>query len=263
MYSSDAITNKLPPPDTHFAVSIGDCTFNYPGQPDSFFSHLDLQIRAGERFGLFGPNGAGKTTLMHLMTGLLPSREGCIRLLGVKIEKHKKSINKLFGFVPQDFSFYHELTPVENLEFFGAWAGLHKQEIRKRTDELLDILGLTEVRNKPVQKFSGGMKRMINLAIGVVHRPQILFLDEPTVGVDVQTRHAIINYLKELNKNGTTLIYTSHQLNEAEELCERIALLDKGKIVAHDDLDKLLSAHRQDGLEGLFLKLTGEKYKND
>ena len=106
------------------------------------------------------------------------------------------------------------------------------------------------------------MKRRVNLAIAVIHHPQILFLDEPTVGVDVQTRHAIINYLKELNKNGTTLIYTSHQLNEAEDLCERIALIDEGKIIAHDDLQKLLSAHKQEGLEGLFLNLTGCAYRD-
>jgi ABC-2 type transport system ATP-binding protein len=106
------------------------------------------------------------------------------------------------------------------------------------------------------------MKRRVNLAIGVVHNPKILFLDEPTVGVDVQTRFAIINYLKELNKNGTTLIYTSHQLSEAEGLCKKIALIDEGKIIAHDDLNTLLAQHRQDGLEGLFLNLTGKNYRN-
>ncbi|HZE85132.1 MAG TPA: ABC transporter ATP-binding protein [Puia sp.] len=244
------------------AVSIENLSFSYPGQSDMLFHRLNLNIGVGERFGLFGPNGAGKTTLMHLMTGLLSSHEGSIRLSGNRMRKHDKSINKLFGFVPQDFSFYHELSPVENLEFFGAWAGLGRSEIGSRIDELLDLLGLTEVRNKPVQKFSGGLKRRINLAIGVIHKPRILFLDEPTVGVDVPTRYAIINYLKELNKNGTTLVYTSHQLGEAEELCEKIALLDEGKIVVHDDLGKLLSEHRQEGLEGLFLNLTGKSYRN-
>jgi ABC-2 type transport system ATP-binding protein len=196
------------------------------------------------------------------MTGLFSLREGSIRILGNEINQRNKSINREFGFIPQDFSFYEELSPVQNLEFFGAWSGLHKQEIKKRTAELLEILGLTEVRHKQVRKFSGGMKRRLNLSIGMIHQPKILFLDEPTVGVDVQTRYAIINYLKELNKNGTTLVYTSHQLIEAEDLCERIALIDKGKIIAHDDLDKLLSQHRQDGLEGLFLNLTGKDYRN-
>jgi ABC-2 type transport system ATP-binding protein len=227
-----------------------------------FFSDLSLKIAAGERFGLFGPNGAGKTTLMKLMTGLLSFHEGSIQISGNEIRKQNRSVKKLFGFIPQDFSFYEELSPAENLEFFGAWSGLTKQEIKKRTVELLDMLGLVDVRNKQVRKFSSGMKRMVNLAIGVIHRPGILFLDEPTVGVDVQTRFAIINYLKQLNKNGTTLIYTSHQLSEAEGLCEKIALIDEGKIIVHDDLDKLLSEYRQEGLEGLFLKLTSKEYRN-
>ncbi|HEX9512881.1 MAG TPA: ABC transporter ATP-binding protein [Puia sp.] len=244
------------------AVNISDLGFHYPGQSDLFFSHLNLKIAAGERFGLFGPNGAGKTTLMNLMTGLLPFPEGSIQLLGKEVKKQNRAVNKLFGFIPQDFSFYQELSPAENLEFFGAWSGLHRHEIRQRTDELLEILGLADVRDKPVHKFSGGMKRRVNLAIAVIHHPRILFLDEPTVGVDVQTRHAIINYLKQLNKEGTTLIYTSHQLSEAEDLCEKIALIDEGKIIVHDDLQVLLSEHRQEGLEGLFLNLTGKDYRN-
>jgi ABC-2 type transport system ATP-binding protein len=138
---------------------------------------------------------------------------------------------------------------------------MNKQEIKKKSAELLEVLGLTDVHNKPVQKFSGGMKRRVNLAIGVIHTPRILFLDEPTVGVDVHTRQAIITYLKELNENGTTLIYTSHQLSEAEDLCNRIALIDDGKIIAHDSLDQLLADHKEEGLEGLFINLTGKKLK--
>lgn len=244
------------------AVDIENLDYAHPGQHDLFFSQLNLKISAGERFGLFGPNGAGKTTLMCLMTGLLSFRAGSIRIMGSEINKKDKSVNRLFGFVPQDFSFYEELSPVQNLEFFGAWSGLHKQETRQRTDELLEILDLSGVRHKQVKKFSGGMKRKLNLAIGMIHEPRILFLDEPTVGVDVQTRYAIINYLKELNKNGTTLVYTSHQLNEAEELCEKIALIDDGKIIVHDGLANLLSEHRQGGLESLFLNLTGKDYTN-
>jgi ABC-2 type transport system ATP-binding protein len=243
------------------AMQIDDLCFGYPEQP-RLFSHFNLEIGAGRRFGLFGPNGAGKTTLMNLMTGLLAADSGTIRLFGKEMKKHSKSVNSLFGFVPQDFSFYQELSPVENLSFFGAWAGMSGPVIRKRTGELLDILGLSDVRDKRVLHFSGGMKRRVNLAIGVIHQPPLLFLDEPTVGVDVQTRHAIIGYLKELNKKGTTLIYTSHQLSEAEDLCDRVALIDQGQLVVHDDLANLLSAHRQDGLEGLFLHLTGKNYRN-
>jgi len=244
------------------AVRINNLGFKYPGQSSPCFSNLNLEVGKGERFGLFGPNGAGKTTLMNCMTGLLTYQQGSVQLLGHEIAHHIKSINKLFGFVPQDFSFYQELSPVENLAFFGAWSGLNKQEIKNKTTELLEVLGLTDVQNKKVQEFSGGMKRRVNLAIGVIHNPPILFLDEPTVGVDVHTRHAIINYLKKLNENGTTLIYTSHQLSEAEDLCNVVALIDDGKILAHDSLSQLLLDHKEDGLEGLFINLTGRSYRN-
>lgn len=244
------------------AVHIHNLGFQYPYNSGVQFSGLNLDIAAAERFGLFGPNGAGKTTLMSLMTGLLSAQQGQIQLLGQTIGLKKSAVNQLFGFVPQDFSFYHELSPAENLHFFGAWAGLSKQRIVQRTDELLEVLGLNDVRHKPVQHFSGGMKRRVNLAIGVIHQPKLLFLDEPTVGVDVQTRHAIIAYLKELNSQGTTLIYTSHQLSEAQELCQHIALIDEGKIIAQGATDALLLQHGQASLEGLFLLLTGKAYRD-
>ncbi len=225
------------------------------------FESLDLEIAEGLRFGLFGPNGAGKTSLMHLMTGILSYEQGDIELFGHPVKTKNKVVNSLFGLVPQDFSFYEELTPVENLEFFGAWPGLTPKQTRQRTDELLEVMNLQEVRNKAVGQFSGGMKRKVNLAIGVIHQPRILFLDEPTVGVDVHTRHELIRYLIGLNKKGTTLVYTSHQMDEAEELCQRIALIDKGKIIACDDLAPLLTQYRQTDLEGLFLHLTGNVFE--
>ncbi len=246
----------------NIALSIENLTFNYPGQTAKCFSDFNLKITEGERFGLLGPNGAGKTTLMNLITGLLPFQKGSIKLFGNEIKNKNKSVKKLFGFVPQDFSFYQELSPKENLEFFGAWAGLSKNEIKERIIELLEITGLTSVKNQPIAEFSGGMKRRINLAIGVIHRPRILFLDEPTVGVDVQSRLSIISYLKELNNTGTTLVYTSHQLNEAELLCNNIALIDEGKIVAGGTLESLLANHNENGLEGLFLNLTGKTFRD-
>ena len=244
------------------AVSIQDLSFRHPGQSANCFSNLSLKIEPGERFGLFGPNGAGKTTLMNCMCGLLSYQNGSIRIFGHEVKNERKAINKLFGFVPQDFSFYQELSPLENLAFFGAWAGLDKQQVKKRAAALLEVLGLTDVRDKQVRKFSGGMKRRVNLAIGVIHEPRILFLDEPTVGVDVHTRQAIISYLKSLNEKGTTLVYTSHQLGEAEDLCNRIAMIDEGKILVHDTLNKLLTDHKEIGLEGLFINLTGKSYRD-
>lgn len=245
-----------------WAIEVEALSFQHPGQHHMCLNHVSLKVLTGERFGLFGPNGAGKTTFMNLMTGVLDHQHGHIKLLGKDIQQEGKAINRLFGFVPQDLSFYHELSPVENLAFFGAWAGMKKEAIKKRTTELLDVLGLGDVRNKQVGRFSGGMKRRVNLAIGVIHNPLILFLDEPTVGVDVQSRHAIIGYLKELNRNGTTLFYTSHQLGEAEQLCEKVALIDKGEIILTDRLDNLLAQHQEEGLEDLFLNLTGKTYRD-
>ena len=244
------------------AIQIKNLSFGYKGSALPLINDLNLSIRQGDRFGIFGPNGAGKTTLMHLMTGLLPYSRGSVVLLGQEIKNHRRKLNRCFGVVPQDFSFYSELSPVENLAFFGAWAGLSRQQIRSKTDELLQIMSLTAVRDKPVHKFSGGMKRRVNLAIGVIHEPRILFLDEPTVGVDIQTRYAIITYLKNLNKKGTTLVYTSHHLKEAEDLCQTVAMIDEGNILVNDNLQNLLTNHRQDGLEGLFLDLTGRAYRD-
>ncbi|RYG06338.1 MAG: ABC transporter ATP-binding protein [Chitinophagaceae bacterium] len=244
------------------AVNVSNLEFTYRDQPGHLFNKLNLKIEKGESFGLFGPNGAGKTTLMSIMTGLIPYTGGSVNLLGQEIKTKPKEFNKRFGFVPQDFSFYHELTPLENLEFFGAWAGLSKTQIKQRSTDLLNVLGLTSVGNKQVEKFSGGMKRRVNLAISVIHQPEILFLDEPTVGVDVQSRFAIIDYLKQLNQEGMTLVYTSHQLHEAETLCRKIAMIDEGRIIVHDTLQNLLNTHQQDGLEGLFLTLTGKSYRD-
>ncbi|WP_462266756.1 ABC transporter ATP-binding protein [Mucilaginibacter sp.] len=247
---------------SNLAIHIHNLDFQYPQQSGVHFSGLNMEVANGERFGLFGPNGAGKTTLMSLMTGLLEAQQGSIELAGYRVGKQKGEVNKRFGFVPQDFSFYHELSPSENLEFFGAWSGLSKVQISKRTNELLQVLGLTEVRHKPVQHFSGGMKRRVNLAIGVMHQPEILFLDEPTVGVDVQTRYAIIAYLKELNLKGTTLVYTSHQLSEAQDLCNHIALIDEGRIIAQGKTEELLAKYNKPDLEALFIHLTGKAYRN-
>ncbi len=243
-------------------INIQNISFTYKGNLAPAVSGINLEVQPGDRFGIFGPNGAGKTTLMNLMTGLLTYQSGSLQMFGLEIRQHSKETRKLFGFVPQDFSFYQELSPVENMEFFGAWAGLTKTRIRQRTDELLAILALQDVRNKPVHKFSGGMKRRVNLAIAVLHEPRLLFLDEPTVGVDVQTRYAIIDYLKALNERGTTLVYTSHHLKEAEELCNRAALIDAGRIIANDTIKNLLQQFNQQGLEGLFLQLTGREYRD-
>lgn len=251
------------------AIDISGLHFRYPSAGAPVFSGLSLRIPLGARFGLFGPNGAGKTTLMNLMTGLLSFRDGSIKLLGQEAGRgahagrgRRLSLRSLFGFVPQDYSFYMELSPWHNLEFYGAWAGLSSAETHRRALPLLEVLGLAEVRHQPAHQFSGGMKRRLNLAIGVIHRPRILFLDEPTVGVDVQTAFSILSYLGDLNSAGTTLVYTSHQLDEAERLCNDIALIDQGTIIASGSVPSLLTDHHQEDLRGLYLELTGKTYRD-
>ncbi len=243
------------------AVKVEQLSFNYKNQP-SLISNLSFTIEGGERFGIFGPNGAGKTTLMSLITGLLPYKQGSIKVFGREVVLNKKEVNKMIGLVPQDFSFYEDLSPAENMAFFGAWYGLDAATTKQRTRDLLKVMGLDDVADTPVKSFSGGMKRRVNLAIGVMNHPRVLFLDEPTVGVDVQSRNAIISFLKDINKTGTTLIYTSHQLSEAEDLCNTVALFDEGAIIVKDTLDNLLKDHKQQGLEGLFLELTGRAYRD-
>ncbi|MGC4233145.1 MAG: ABC transporter ATP-binding protein [Niabella sp.] len=243
------------------AVKVEQLSFNYKNQ-SSLISNLSFTIEAGERFGIFGPNGAGKTTLMSLITGLLPYKQGSIKVFDKEVALNKKEVNKMIGLVPQDFSFYEDLSPAENMAFFGAWYGLDAATIKQRTRDLLKMMGLDDVADTPVKSFSGGMKRRVNLAIGVMNHPRVLFLDEPTVGVDVQSRNAIISFLKDINKTGTTLIYTSHQLSEAEDLCNTVALFDEGAIIVKDTLNNLLKDHEQQGLEGLFLELTGRAYRD-
>jgi ABC-2 type transport system ATP-binding protein len=244
------------------AIEVKGLSHRYKGQAEDVIPNMSLSVAQGQSFGLFGPNGTGKTTLISLITGLLDYQKGSIQLFDKEVVSHKKAVRRQFGYVPQSLSYYEELSPRHNLQYFGAMMGMTTSQIKERTEELLTVLGLIHVMNKPVKTFSGGMKRRVNLAIGVIHNPQLIFLDEPTVGVDVQTRHAIIAYLKELNTRGTTLFYTSHHLSEAQELCDTVALMDDGQIVAHDKLSNLLKNHQEEGLEGLFLKLTGKAFRD-
>lgn len=223
---------------------------------------IDLEIVEGEKFGFFGPNGAGKTTLISILCNILKPTSGNVQYCLNGEQRTIQQILPTIGFVPQDFAFYPDLTPVQNLRYFGALYTVPKTELKRKIDQLLETLGLDHVRNKKISTFSGGMKRRINLAIGLINNPKILFLDEPTVGVDVQSKVAIISLLEELNKQGTTIIYTSHHLKEAEDFCDRIALLDNGKIIAIDNLQSLLSLNEVGNLEDLLIKLTGKTLRD-
>lgn len=224
---------------------------------ENFSLHqVSLTISAGDKFGILGPNGAGKTTLISILCGVLRQSDGKIAF------NDNSNCSSLIGFVPQDLAFYEELTAMQNLEYFGVFYDLSKNEIRGRSIELLDRLGLLKVADHKVKTYSGGMKRRLNLAIGILHNPGLLFLDEPTVGVDIQSKNAIITFLNELNQQGTTIIYTSHHMQEAEEFCDKIAVLDNGNVIAFDSIDKLKQEHQADSLTQVLLKLTGEEYRD-
>jgi ABC-2 type transport system ATP-binding protein len=219
-------------------------------------SGIDFTVARGEIVGIFGPNGAGKTTLISILCSILEPTLGSV-IYYLDGEKSPREIRSKLGFVPQDFSFFPELTAKQNLSYFGNIYALKKEDLEQKIDELLQKVGLFHVKNQKVSTFSGGMKRRLNLIISLLHDPSVLFLDEPTVGVDVQSKIAIMNLLQELNRKGTTIIYTSHHLKEAEEFCNQIILIDHGKIIASETLKNLLRAHEVGNLEELILKLTG------
>jgi ABC-2 type transport system ATP-binding protein len=243
-------------------IQIKDLVKHYPKAEHPSVDNIDLEIQPGEKFGFFGPNGAGKTSIINMLCNICQPNAGTISYYLNNKQQTVRQILPSIGYVPQDFAFYPELTPVQNLRYFGSLYNFPKKDLALKIDELLTILGLDHVRNKKINTFSGGMKRRINLGIGLINDPQILFLDEPTVGVDVQSKLVIISLLDQLNQKGTTIIYTSHHLKEAEDFCDRIALLDNGKIITVGALVPLITENKVANLEELLIKLTGKTLRD-
>ncbi len=201
---------------------------------------VSFSVNHGELFGLLGPNGAGKTTLISILSCLLPPSGGRATLDGEQIRLDSADIRRQIGLVPQDLALYGELTARENLRFFGKLYGMRGEALSRRADEILEAFALTDRANDRVQTFSGGMKRRLNLGVAIMHRPQLLFLDEATTGVDPQSRNRIFEEVRRLNSAGMTIVYTSHYMEEVQALCSRIGILDNGKLIACDTLPKLL-----------------------
>lgn len=200
---------------------------------------ISFEVKKGELFGFLGPNGAGKTTSLSMISGLLRPDLGTVMLGDIDVWKSPNAAKRLLGFIPQEISLYEELSARENLQFWGSLYSIPGNQLKKNIDELLERVGLADRAKEPVSKYSGGMKRRLNLAVGLVHRPQIVFFDEPTVGIDPQARNNIMEIIREIAKSGTTIIFTTHHLEEAESLCERIAIMDRGKILAIGSVQEL------------------------
>lgn len=230
-----------------------------------FFSvnNLSLSVNKGEIFGLLGPNGAGKTTLISMLCGLIKPTTGSFTIEGHTYKNDAHAIKKTIGVVPQEYALYPTLTARENLMYFGSMYGLKGKDLKQRINDSLDYLGLIKFADKRTDTFSGGMKRRVNLIAGMLHEPTILFLDEPTVGVDVHSKNVIIDYLKQINQKGTTIIYTSHHLAEAEDLCSHIAIIDNGVILMQGTPDEIIEiTHNAHTLEDVFLSLTGKELRD-
>lgn len=245
-------------------IKIESLSKKYKDADQYSLNDVSLDINEGEIFGLLGPNGAGKTTLISMLCGLVKPTSGHFSIDGLDYQHHSSKIKKIIGVVPQEYALYPTLTARENLLYFGSMYGLKGSDLKDKVIETLDLLGLLKFADKQVETFSGGMKRRVNLIAGILHKPKVLFLDEPTVGVDVQSKNAIIEYLKLLNQNGTSIIYTSHHLAEAEDFCTNIAILDRGQIYAKGTPSTLIdSTENARNLEDVFISLTGKDLRDD
>ncbi len=203
-------------------------------------NHVTFEVNEGEIFGLLGPNGAGKTTTLSILTTLLPMSAGEVRIAGWNVAREPQRVKPLIGFVPQELALYPTLSAWDNLVFFGRVYGLRGAALRERVAAVLKLVGLEDRARDPVHTFSGGMKRRLNIAAGLVHGPRVLFLDEPTVGVDPQSRNFIFEHIAQLKAENMTIVYTTHYMEEAERLCDRVAILDEGRILALDTTEGLL-----------------------
>ncbi len=202
---------------------------------------INLEIEEGEIFGLLGPNGAGKSTTINIISGLLKADKGSIQVFGKDMNTSAAEIKRNIGIVPQDIAIYEELTAYENVHFFAGLYGLRGKELKDRTTEALEFAGLSDKAKSFPASFSGGMKRRLNIACAIAHKPRLIIMDEPTVGIDPQSRNHILKTVKELNKVGCTIIYTSHYMEEIEEICSRISIIDHGKVIAEGTKEELIS----------------------
>jgi ABC-2 type transport system ATP-binding protein len=245
-------------------IAIEGLTKWYRDASEPAVDDLDMHIGEGQIFGLLGPNGAGKTTTISILCNQIPATKGNILIKGQQLAHNQESIKKIIGVVPQEIALYPSLTAHENLRFFGNMYGLRGGMLEERIHDCMVNFGLEKKLNKKISTFSGGMKRRVNLIAGMLHQPLILILDEPTVGIDVQSKTVIIEHLKKMNETeGTTIIYTSHLMDEAEHFCTHIGIIDHGKLIASGKPKEMIKQHPEsERLEDIFLHLTGRRLRD-
>jgi ABC-2 type transport system ATP-binding protein len=245
------------------AVQVSGVTKQYAKAPKPAIANLSFSIEQGTVFGLLGPNGAGKSTLVGMLSGLLKPDQGNITVLGIDPITNGASVRKKMGVAPQEIALYPTLTAFENLWYFSKMYGLQSSDCKQRIEDYLHTFGLTSKKDKQVHTFSGGMKRRLNLIAALLHQPEIIMLDEPTSGVDVQSRGMILEFLSELTKTQVTILYSSHYLEEAEKICSDILIIDEGVMLAEGSPSALLKSHEgTKNLEEVFIKLTGKKIRD-
>lgn len=223
-------------------------------------NNVNFKIDKGEIFGFLGPNGAGKSTTINMMSTILQSDEGSILIDGIDLKENPNKCKELIGVVPQEISLYDEFSAYENLLFWGNLYQIPKKELKQRIETILELIGLSDRKNDLIKTYSGGMKRRINIASAILHNPKVLFMDEPTVGVDPQSRNRIFEIVETLNKQGMTIVYTTHYMEEVERLCNRIAIIDKGSIIAQGTQDELQKqSNVEEQMEIAFEKISKEQ----
>jgi ABC-2 type transport system ATP-binding protein len=240
------------------ALQIADLTKRYPTGTEALRG-VSLDIQAGEFFGLLGPNGAGKSTLIHCATGLARPTTGAIHIFGHDAVEHYEAARLAVGLAPQDLNLDWFLTLEETLDYHGGYFGMPRRERRERIRELLDAFSLTAKKDDRTRTLSGGMKRRLILARALMHRPRLLILDEPTAGVDVELRLELWHYVQRINAEGTTILLTTHYLEEADQLCDKIAFINDGRIVAEGSATELAARYGVSSLEDAYLELVGRK----
>ena len=243
-------------------IEIQDIYKTYTNATSPALNGVSLEIKQETIFGLLGPNGAGKSTTISILSGLIKADKGIVKIFDKELNKNLEDIKKQIGIVPQEYALFPTLTCYENLHYFGNLYGLKGKALKDKINNYLELFGLEKNANKLISSFSGGMKRRVNIIAGILHDPKLIILDEPTVGVDVQSRKMIIDFLKEYQKeNKISILYTSHHLEEAQEICDEIAIIDYGKIIVKGSPTELIKNHQVDSLENLFINLTGHSVR--